>query len=137
LQEQRRPVPQRQRFSDERPGGSLSCAGQNELPRMLFPRRSPLGAKKGTERATHSASSVAGHEFDGPGWTGNGKRPVWRLQRSRRSWFEAYVVVHRVAKPLLTAKVSLRRLDAHMAEQKLDLLELTTGFVAQTGACAP
>jgi hypothetical protein len=78
---------------------------------------------------------LQGHEFDGPGWTGNGKRPAWRLQGSQR-WFEAYVVVHRVAKLLLTAKVSLRRLDAHMAEQKLDLLKLTAGFVLQTGACA-
>jgi hypothetical protein len=71
------------------------------------------------------------------GWTGNGKRPAWRLQSSRRRWFEAHVVVHRVAKALLTAEVSLRRLDAHMAEQKLDLLKLTTGFVAQTRACTP
>jgi hypothetical protein len=50
---------------------------------------------------------------------------------------EADGVVHRIAKPLLTAKVSLGGLDAHMAEQKLDLLKLPAGFVTQTGTCAP
>jgi hypothetical protein len=38
--------------------------------------------------------------------------------------FEADVVVHRVAKPLLTAQVPLRRLYAHMAKEKLDLLKI-------------
>jgi hypothetical protein len=60
-----------------------------------------------------------------------------RFRSSRQCWFETYLVVHRIAKPLLTAKVPLRRLDAHMAQQKLDLLKFTAGFVAQTGACAP
>jgi len=38
--------------------------------------------------------------------------------------------VHRIAKPLLTTEVALRRLDAQVAEQKLDLLKLPAGFVA-------
>ena len=75
-------------------------------------------------------------EREGP-FEEEGKGASVALQSSRGSWFEACIVVRRVAKPLLTAKVSLRRLDAHMAEQKLDLLKLTAGFVAQTGACSP
>jgi hypothetical protein len=37
---------------------------------------------------------------------------------------------------LLAAKVPFRRLDAHVAEQELDLFELPAGFVTQTRACA-
>jgi integrase len=37
--------------------------------------------------------------------------------------FEADFVVHSVAKPLLTDEVSLRRLDAHRAEQKLNFAQ--------------
>ena len=39
------------------------------------------------------------------------------------------MIVDGVAEPLLAAKVSLSGLDAHMAEQELDLLKLPTGFV--------
>ena len=37
---------------------------------------------------------------------------------------------------MLTAEVSLRRLDAHMAEQKLNLLKLPAGCVIQPSTCA-
>ena len=63
-----------------------------------------------------------------------GSRPAWRLRSSRRSRFEADFVVYHIAKTLLAAEVSLRRLNAHMAKEKLDLLP--AGFVAQTGAYA-
>jgi hypothetical protein len=57
------------------------------------------------------------------------KRPAWRLRwgpGSRRGWFEADFVVDRISESLLAAQISLRRLDAHMAEQELDLLKLST-----------
>jgi hypothetical protein len=37
---------------------------------------------------------------------------------------------------LFAAKVPFRRLDAHVAEQELDLFKLPAGFVTQTRACA-
>jgi hypothetical protein len=50
--------------------------------------------------------------------------------------FDANVVVHRIPKPLLAAEVSLRRLNAHMTEQKLDLLKFPSSLMAQTRTCA-
>ena len=55
-----------------------------------------------------------------------------RLQR-----IEADFIVNRISEPLLAAKVSLRRLHAHMTQQELDLLKFPAGLMAQTGACAP
>ena len=52
---------------------------------------------------------------------------------SRRHRFEADFIVNRISKPLLTAKVSLRRLDAHMTKQELDLLQLSAGLMTQAG----
>jgi hypothetical protein len=52
-------------------------------------------------------------------------------------WLKADFIVNRISKALLAAKVSLRRLNAHMAEQELNLLELPAGLVTQTRACAP
>jgi hypothetical protein len=55
---------------------------------------------------------------------------------SRRGWFDADFVVDRISQALLAAKVSLRRLDAYVAEQELDLLEFPAGFMTQAGARA-
>jgi hypothetical protein len=55
-----------------------------------------------------------------------------RLQR-----IEADFIVNRISEPLLAAKVSLRRLHAHMTQQELDLFKFPAGLMAQTGACAP
>jgi len=52
-------------------------------------------------------------------------------------WLKADFIVNRISKALLAAKVSLRRLNAYMAEQELNLLELPAGLVTQTRACAP
>ena len=54
-----------------------------------------------------------------------------------RRWLKADFVVDRISKALLAAKVSLRRLDAYMAEQELDLLKLSTSFMTQAGASTP
>ena len=56
--------------------------------------------------------------------------------RSRRRWFEADFIVDRISESLLAAKVSFRRLDTHMAEQKLDLFKLPTSLMTQAGAGA-
>jgi hypothetical protein len=43
---------------------------------------------------------------------------------------EADRIIDRVAESLFAADVTLRRLDAHVAEQKLNLVELSSGLVA-------
>lgn len=53
----------------------------------------------------------------------------------RGGWFEADLVVDGISEPLLAAEVSLRRLDADMTEQKLDLLKFPACFVTRTGGC--
>jgi hypothetical protein len=47
----------------------------------------------------------------------------------RFGWFEADVVVHGIAEPLLAAEVTLSGLYAHVTKQKLDLLKFPAGFV--------
>jgi len=62
--------------------------------------------------------------------------------QSRRVWISDLLavgldtdpVVDRVSKALLTAKIPLGRLDGDVAEQKLDLLQFTSGITAQAGA---
>jgi hypothetical protein len=46
-------------------------------------------------------------------------------------------IIDGITEPLFAAEVSLRHLNALMAEQKLDLLNLAAGVVTQAGASAP
>ena len=46
-------------------------------------------------------------------------------------------IIDGIYEPLFAAEVSLRRLNALMAEQKLDLLNLAAGVMTQAGASAP
>jgi hypothetical protein len=57
---------------------------------------------------------------------------------SRFGWLKADVIVNGISEPLFAAKVSLGRLDAHVTEQELDLLKLTTCLVtpARASSCA-
>ena len=48
--------------------------------------------------------------------------------------FDADAVVHRSANSLLAAEITLRRLDGDMAQQELDLLQLSSRFATQAGA---
>jgi hypothetical protein len=48
--------------------------------------------------------------------------------------FDADVIIYRNPKLLFAAEVPLGRLNTHVSEQELDLLQLATGDVAQTGA---
>jgi len=43
--------------------------------------------------------------------------------------FDADAIIHRVPEPLLAAEIPFSRLDAHVAEQKLDLLQLAASLV--------
>ena len=47
---------------------------------------------------------------------------------------DADLVVDRVLETLLTAKISLGRLDGDVAQQELDLVQLASGVAAQAGA---
>jgi hypothetical protein len=53
-------------------------------------------------------------------------------QPSRVRRFQADSVVDCVSESLFAAKVPFRGLDAHVAEQELDLFKLPAGFVTQT-----
>jgi hypothetical protein len=46
------------------------------------------------------------------------------------------VIIDGITESLLAAQVSLRRLDAYMAEQELNLLKLPASLMTQAGACA-
>jgi hypothetical protein len=48
--------------------------------------------------------------------------------------FDADAIVHRVPEPLFAAEIPLSRLDAHVAEQELDLFQLAASLVTQTRA---
>ena len=48
--------------------------------------------------------------------------------------FDAYVIIYCNSKPLLAAQVTLGRLNAHVAEKELNLLQFTAGHVTQTCA---
>lgn len=50
--------------------------------------------------------------------------------------FNADAIIHRVPKPLFAAEIPLSRLDAHVAEQELDLFQLAASLVTETRACA-
>ena len=47
---------------------------------------------------------------------------------------DAHVVVDGMAKFLLTAEVSLCRLDGGVAQKKLNVVQFPSGYVAQPGA---
>jgi hypothetical protein len=49
---------------------------------------------------------------------------------------ESDSVVHGVSQPLLASEIAFCRLDAHVPEQKLNLLEFAAGLMAQSGARA-
>jgi len=51
--------------------------------------------------------------------------------------FDADMIVHSVAKALLAAEIPLSRLDAHVTEQKLNLLQFAAGFVAEPCTSPP
>src|SRR5713101_9076950 len=60
------------------------------------------------------------------------------LLRSRRLVrFDAHSVVDGKAQFLLAAEVPFRRLDRDVSKQKLDLVQLTTGKMAEPRAAAP
>jgi hypothetical protein len=46
-------------------------------------------------------------------------------------WLNPKPIVDSIPKPLLTAQVSLRRLNTDMPEQKLNLFELAARFMTQ------
>ena len=50
--------------------------------------------------------------------------------------FDADAIIHRVPEPLFAAEIPLSRLDAHVAEQELDLFQLAASLVTETRACA-
>jgi hypothetical protein len=56
---------------------------------------------------------------------------------SRYRWLQANTIVHRVPQTLCAAKVTLRRLNAHMTEKELDLLQFSSSFMTQASAGAP
>ena len=56
---------------------------------------------------------------------------------SRYRWLQANLIVHRVPQTLLAAKVTLRRLNAHVTELELDLLQFSSSFMTQASAGAP
>jgi hypothetical protein len=60
-----------------------------------------------------------------------------RVIRPLASRFDSDFVVHGDSQLLLTAEVMLGRLDGHMPEQELDLVELTAGQMTEAGTCAP
>jgi hypothetical protein len=60
-----------------------------------------------------------------------------RVIRPLASRFDSDLVVHGDSQFLLTAEVMLGRLDGHMPEQELDLIELTASQMTEAGTCAP
>jgi hypothetical protein len=48
--------------------------------------------------------------------------------------FDADAIIHRVPEPLLAAEIPLSRLDAHVAEQKLNLFQFAASLVTQARA---
>ena len=59
------------------------------------------------------------------------------MKRAPRLRFDADVVVHGFANPLLAAKIALGRLHGDMSEKELDLLQFSTRGVAQLRARTP
>ena len=60
-----------------------------------------------------------------------------RVIRPLGSRFDPDLVIHGASQLLLTAEVMLGRLDGHMPEQELDLVEFTAGQMTEAGTCAP
>ncbi len=63
--------------------------------------------------------------------------PPWLCRLSSSIRFDSQSVVNCDPELLLASKVALGRLDGDVAEQKLDLIKLAAGKVAETGAGAP
>jgi hypothetical protein len=60
-----------------------------------------------------------------------------RVIRPFLSGFDPDFVVHGNSQLLLTAEVMLGRLDGHVPEQELDLVELSAGQMTEAGTGAP
>ncbi len=52
---------------------------------------------------------------------------------SRSGWLKTDFVVDRVSQPLFAAEISLRRLNADVTDQELNLLKLPTCLMRQAG----
>ena len=52
-------------------------------------------------------------------------------------WLQADAIVDSIPDSLLATKVALRRLDAHVTEQKLNLLKFATCLMAKAGTGPP
>jgi DNA-binding beta-propeller fold protein YncE len=55
-------------------------------------------------------------------------------EKSTRVWLDAQAIVHGAPEFLLAPEVPLRRLNGHVPEEELDLIQLAACQVAQTGA---
>ena len=53
---------------------------------------------------------------------------------SGRLRFQPNVVIDRIVEPLLTAKITLRRLDRYVSEEELYLFELPASLMTQASA---
>jgi len=52
------------------------------------------------------------------------------MKRAPRLWFDADVVVHGSANPLLAAEIAFSCLHGNMAEKELDLIQFSTRCMA-------
>jgi len=52
-------------------------------------------------------------------------------------WIEPDRVVHSILKTLLTTQIPFCGFDGNVSEEKLDLFELTSCLMAQSGTCPP
>ena len=59
------------------------------------------------------------------------------MKRALRLWFDADVVVHGSANPLLAAEIALSCLHGNVAKKKLDLIQFSTRCMAQLRAPTP
>jgi len=59
------------------------------------------------------------------------------MKRALRLWFDADVVVHGSANPLLAAEMALSCLHGNVAKKKLDLIQFSTRCMAQLRARTP
>ena len=63
--------------------------------------------------------------------------PPWRWSGSSGTGFDSQSVVYGNPELLLASEVAFGCLDGDVAEQELDLIQFTTGEMAETGAGAP
>jgi len=104
------------------------------------PRRSAS-----TEPTSHAkAEGRRTIQYDGIRGTENEKSPradsnirLGGVQVSRGIGFDSQSIVHGNSKFLFASEVALGRLDGHVTEQKLDLIQFAAHEVAETGAGAP